>query len=147
MSVEIERKFLVRSDDWRAQAHMREELCQAYLAITDLLTIRVRVSGENAWITIKSRGDGLVRDEFEYAIPLADAAKLIEARQGGVIDKVRHSIAFGGRTWIVDEFRGAHQGLLLAECELDSPDAALVLPDWVGQEVTDDPAYRNSALV
>ncbi|MEQ1492744.1 MAG: CYTH domain-containing protein [Terricaulis sp.] len=142
-----ERQFLVRSEDWRAQAHRRETIRQAYLAITETLTIRVRVIGDSAWITIKSKADGPSRDEFEYAIPRADADWLMAARQGGMIEKVRHSIFFGGRTWTVDEFGGDHAGLVLAACELEAADAQLALPDWIGDEVTDDPAYRNSALV
>ena len=99
MAVEIERKFLMRSQSWRTQAYLQEDLRQAYLAITVLLTVRVRVvNGAQAWITIKSQSEGLARDEFEYAIPRADAERLVEARQGAVIEKVRHSIAFGGRT-------------------------------------------------
>jgi len=147
MAQEIERKFLVRSEDWRAGAHRRETIRQAYIAIIEALTIRVRVIGDSAWITIKSKADGPSRDEFEYAIPRADTDWLMAARQGGVIEKVRHSISFGGRTWTVDGFGGDHAGLVLAECELEAADAELTLPDWIGDEVTDDPAYRNSALV
>jgi CYTH domain-containing protein len=147
MAQEIERKFLVRSEDWRAGAHRRETIRQAYLAITEALTIRVRVIGDSAWLTIKSKADGPSRDEFEYAIPRADADWLMAARQGGVIEKVRHSISFGGRSWTVDEFGGDHAGLVLAECELEAADAEFALPDWIGDEVTDDPAYRNSSLV
>ena len=146
MAQEIERKFLVRSEDWRAAAHRREAIRQAYLAITEILTIRVRMIGEKAWVTIKSKADGPTRTEFEYPIPHANAAWLMGARQGGVIEKVRHSIVFGGRTWTVDEFNGEHDGLVIAECELEAADAALARPDWVGEEVTNDPACRNSAL-
>lgn len=147
MAVEIERKFLVRTEAWRALAHMCEDIRQAYLVVGDLLTVRIRISGEHAWLTIKGKADGPTRDEFEYAIPRADAEVLMQRRQGGVIEKTRHAIAFGGRTWVVDEFRGDNDGLVLAECELEAADAALALPDWVGEEVTGDPAYQNSALV
>lgn len=146
MAIEIERKFLVRSDAWRSEAYLRETIRPSYLAITEALTIRVRVIDDSAWITIKSKADGPTRDEFEYAIPRADADWLMAARQGGVIEKVRHAIAFDGRTWTVDEFGGDHAGLVLAECELEAADAELALPDWIGDEVTNDPAYRNSAL-
>jgi adenylate cyclase len=146
MALEIERKFLVRSPDWRAHAHRCDVIRQAYLAVTEALTIRVRVIGDAAWLAIKSKAEGPSRDEFEYAIPRADADWLLAARQGGVIEKVRHSIMVAGRTWSVDEFSGDHAGLVLAECELEAADAPLILPEWVGQEVTGDPAYRNSAL-
>lgn len=147
MAIEIERKFLVASDAWRAESFLDETIRQGYLARAENVTIRVRViDSDHAVLTIKSREQGPIREEFEYAIPIADAEALLARCTGTLIEKVRHSVAFSGRTWTIDEFRGDRAGLILAECELGSVDDALDLPPWTGEEVTNDPAYRNEAL-
>lgn len=142
----IERKFRVVSDAWRAHATTRQSLRQGYLARTAHLNVHVRIAGGEAWLTLKSQQAGASRREFVYAIAPADAEGLIAHRIGQVIEKVRHTIPFANRIWAVIEFEGALAGLMLAEYELEGGPAPLQMPDWVGEEVTDDPFYRNSAL-
>jgi len=144
MGVEIERKFLVTGDGWRTPNGVRYS--QGYLNRDKHRTVRVRVAGEAAFLTIKGVSNGPSRAEFEYAIPTADAAQLLTLCDGPLIDKIRHITRFGGLDWEVDEFLGANQGLVVAEVELDSPDQAFARPDWLGIEVTDDPRYFNSSL-
>jgi len=109
--------------------------------------VRLRVQGDRAWLTIKGKTHGASRTEFEYPIPTADAhAMLEEMCPQGVIDKTRYRIQVGEHVWEVDEFHGDNQGLVVAEVELDSEDQPFERPPWLGEEVTDDPRYYNSAL-
>lgn len=144
MAIEIERKFLVVGDAWRATEGVL--IWQAYLNRDQHRTVRVRVAGQHAYLTIKGSTQGATRVEFEYEIPLADAQQLRALCEGPVIEKVRRNIVHGGLTWEVDEFHGDNQGLVVAEIELASEDQAFSKPEWVGQEVTDDPRYYNSNL-
>ncbi|HKT85274.1 MAG TPA: CYTH domain-containing protein [Novosphingobium sp.] len=152
MAVEIERKFLVEGDAWRGQATGRRRIRQAYLSTSGRANVRIRlIDDEEARLTIKSADEGhagaLSRAEFEYPVPMEDARTLLELRVGRVIDKTRYLVpAANGRTWEVDVFAGAHEGLVLAEIELGSADEAVELPDWIGREVTDDARYANAAL-
>lgn len=144
---EIERKFIVQDGSWRAAARDATRIRQAYLRTDDEATVRVRVrEGRPATLTVKSQAAGLTRLEFEYEIPVADAEAMLALKQGTVVEKVRHLVPFGGLTWEVDVFEGAHAGLVIAEVELSSATQAVALPSWVGLEVTGDPAYYNNAL-
>ena len=153
MPIEIERKFLVVNDGWRSAATRVVEMAQAYL--NDLATldagamnvsVRVRIQGDEAFLNMKSRELGTTRQEFDYAIPVEDARALIALSIGGRIEKRRHYVEFGGRTFEVDEFLGENAGLVVAELELDDADAAFARPDWLGEEVTDHSRYYNLAL-
>ncbi len=153
MAIEIERKFLVIGDGWRAAAHAVMPMAQGYLNDQAALasgaqkaSVRVRVQGEAAFLNFKSRELGHTRQEFEYPIPLADARALLALCVGGLIDKRRHLVQYQGHLWEVDEFLGDNAGLVVAEIELDSADEAFATPDWLGAEVTDDPRYYNVAL-
>ena len=147
MGIEIERKFLVTDDGWRAQVKRTERLRQGYLATNNGVTVRVRTIGDDrGYITIKAGGSALARAEFEYEVPVADAKQLLGYCRGAQIEKVRHSLDLTGGDWVVDEFRGRHNGLVLAEIELDSPTAGFDRPAWLGDEVTGDPQYYNSSL-
>lgn len=147
MGREIERKFLVARSGWRAAAKTHTRLVQGYLPTAEGRTVRVRVAGKKAFLTIKGPSKGASRDEFEYAIPLKDAERLLSRHcVAGLIEKVRHIVPFKGKRWEVDEFRGAHQGLVLAELELSSPREAFRRPEWLGEEVTGERRYDNSAL-
>jgi len=147
MGIEIERKFLVADDGWRALVKRSEKLRQGYLAASGGVTVRVRTIDEShGYITIKSGGSALARAEFEYEIPVADAKQMLGYCRGAQIEKVRHSLDLPGGDWVVDEFRGRHDGLILAEVELESPTAELDMPGWLGDEVTGDPQYYNSSL-
>jgi adenylate cyclase len=153
MPLEIERKFLVKSDAWREQARASVEMAQAYL--NDLATldagamnvsVRVRIQGEEAFLNMKSRELGTTRQEFDYPIPVADARALLRLAVGGTIEKVRHYVDVDGHTFEVDEFRGDNAGLVVAELELDDADAPYPRPAWLGAEVTDEARYYNLAL-
>ena len=146
MAVEIERKFRTKGVDFLANQE-GERLTQGYLSHDPRATVRLRVQGDNAWLTIKGKTHGASRSEFEYPIPTADAhAMLEEMCPQGVIDKTRYRIQVGEHVWEVDEFHGDNQGLVVAEVELDSEDQPFERPPWLGEEVTDDPRYYNSAL-
>ncbi len=147
MAIEIERKFLVKGDEWRSQVMRSKCIVQAYLAITEALSIRARIVDDiDATLTIKSQGTSTSRQEFEYIIPLNDARAMIQHRIGAVIDKVRHIVPAGELFWEVDEFGGENAGLVLAEIELNSTDVQFDRPGWIGTEVSDDPRYSNSSL-
>ncbi|MCB2076435.1 MAG: CYTH domain-containing protein [Novosphingobium sp.] len=148
MAREIERKFLVRGDGWRARAGDGRRLEQAYLAITDAANVRVRIiDGSKAFITVKSARSGMSRDEFEYAVPVEDARAMMTLRKGAIIEKTRHEVpSAGALVWEVDVFAGAHEGLVLCEIELPDEATRIEMPDWLGAEVTGDPAYYNAAL-
>jgi adenylate cyclase len=143
---EIERKFLVR-DNRFLEGLAGERLLQGYIANTRLAVVRVRVSGNEAWLTIKGRAVGIVRREFEYPIPLVDAEAMIaELCDGPVVSKLRYLVEHGGHTWEVDVFDGANRGLVVAEIELDQEDQHFERPDWLGTEVSHDPRYLNVSL-
>lgn len=147
MSVEVERKFLVTSDAWREGARACP-IRQGYLSLGDGVTVRVRVAGNEAFLTVKSKTEGISRAEYEYKIPLADGlAMLNDLCAQPIIEKTRHSVEHAGKTWTIDVFEGENEGLVMAEVELTHPDEKVSLPKWAGEEVTYDPRYRNSSLV
>jgi CYTH domain-containing protein len=147
MGIEIERKFLVAEDGWRELITRSERLRQGYLTSGGSVTVRVRTIDDRVgYLTIKSGGSALARGEFEYEIPIADARQLLGYCRGAQIEKVRHALQLDGGDWVVDEFRGRHDGLILAEVELESPTATFDRPAWLGDEVTGDPQYYNSSL-
>jgi len=158
MPIEIERKFLVTSDGWRAAAHKVVPMAQGYLndlAAMDAsdpgraamkASVRVRIAGDAAFLNLKSRELGHTRQEFDYPIPVDDARALLALGIGGLIDKRRHYVDVQGHLWEVDEFLGDNAGLVVAEIELASADEAFARPDWAGREVTDSQRYYNLAL-
>jgi len=147
MAQEIERKFLVIGDAWRAQAVRRARMSQGYIASADRASVRVRITGDVAHLNIKVGGLEAVRQEFEYPIPIADAEALLAAAQGPLIEKTRHFVPHEGFEWEVDEFHGANEGLVVAELELDSEHQQFPRPAWIGAEVTHLPRYYNVNLV
>jgi adenylate cyclase len=147
MGREIERKFLLKSDAWRALAVRREPMRQGYFASNARTSVRVRVAGDDASLNIKSGGLVASRDEYQYAIPLADAEELLErACERPLIDKTRHFVPFGGFEWEIDEFHGDNAGLVVAEIELDHEDQDFPRPEWLGAEVTHLQRYYNVRL-
>ena len=146
MGVEIERKFLVRDRGFLDDV-VGVPYRQGYLSTDPDRTVRIRRAGPLAYITIKGRSHGATRAEFEYEIPLDDADALLEQCLLPVVEKVRHRVEHGGRTWEVDVFAGANDGLVVAEIELPSEDVVLDVPSWIGDEVTDDPRYFNANLI
>ena len=147
MGIEIERKFLLANDAWRGQGQptlMR----QGYLVADPVRTVRVRIEGERAVLTIKGKTTGAARGEWEYDIPIADATELLDGLcEQPQVEKIRHRIEHAGHTWEVDEFLGLNAGLVVAEIELGAEDEAFEKPDWIGVEVTGDKRYYNSSLI
>lgn len=151
MAREIERKFLIKGDAWRALAHKNVHFAQGYLndihQAGSKSSVRIRIEGVQANINIKSLEIGLSRDEYEYPIDLDDAKKMLDTLSvGPVIEKIRHYVTLASHIWEIDEFLGDNKGLLVAEVELGSEDERLVLPDWVTHEVTEIPRYYNISL-
>jgi adenylate cyclase len=147
MALEIERKFLVGDDAWKAAATGSAQILQGYFARTPLLRARIRIYGEKGFVTLKSEGGKLVRHEYEYEIPKAEAVEMIKQFSiEPIITKTRYDVPYDGIVWAVDVFEGANSGLVLAEAELRTPDQALNLPPWAGREVTNDRRYGNSSL-
>jgi adenylate cyclase len=151
MPIELERKFLVTGQGWRQECQGRgpgQRYRQGYLARGDV-TVRVRIRGERegATLTIKSRRRGIMRLEFEYAIPVADAETFLrKLAPGSLVEKTRYKMRYRGHIWSVDEFRGRHAGLVMAEIELAHPCAQFDVPDWAGEDVTNQERYSNSFL-
>ncbi|HHW4678116.1 MAG TPA: CYTH domain-containing protein [Xylella sp.] len=153
MPIEIERKFLVVGDSWRSAAHVVIPMTQGYINDQKALlsgeqkaSVRVRIQGDEAYLSLKSVEPGHTRQEFEYAIPLSEARDLLALCVGGLIEKRRHLVRCAGHVWEVDEFLGDNAGLVVAEIELDSADEDFLWPDWLGVEVTDDVRYYSLAL-
>ena len=155
MGIEIERKYLVRGDDWRANVERAVRMRQGYFRSGPEATIRVRLieptddasADPTGVFTIKGVPSGGVRPEFEYTIPPRDVEQMLDLFCGErIVDKIRHHVDHAGHRWVVDEFEGANAGLVLAEIELDAPDEPYDEPEWVGEDVTDDGAYTNAAL-
>jgi adenylate cyclase len=147
MGVEIERKFLLSGEGWRALGEP-VLLRQGYLCSDPARTVRVRIEGESGLLTIKSKSTGATRGEWEYPIPLAEAQELLDrVCERPLVEKYRRRIPYAGFTWEVDEFLGENAGLVVAEIELPSEDTSFDKPAWIGQEVTGEKRYYNSSLI
>ena len=148
MSIEIERKFLVADESWRAAASPGMRYRQGYLSTDPSNSVRVRVSGDKAWLNVKSATVGIARREYEYGIPAADAHEILEELcVKPIIEKTRFVVEHAGHAWEVDVFEGENSGLVVAEIELQSVDEAFALPTWAGEDVTGDVRYHNQRLV
>lgn len=148
MPVEIERKFLVVGDAWRSAVERTLPMAQGYLAGPPQArcSVRVRVAGEAAFLNIKSLGDGIARDEYEYAIPVVDARRMLDTLAGELVVKRRHHVTLGAHLFEIDEFEGDNAGLVVAEVELASIDEAFARPEWLGREVSHLARYYNLNL-
>ncbi len=147
METEIERKFLIKNSDWKNNVSSSREIRQGYLNLVPERNVRVRISGSSAVLTIKGITIGITRKEFEYEIPYSEGLDLLELCEGSIIEKTRHIFQMESHTWEIDEFRGDNEGLIVAEIELSNEDEVFAIPDWLGDEVSHDPRYYNSALV
>lgn len=149
MAQEIERKFLVKSEDFKREASKETRIIQGYLSSVPERTVRVRVKGEKGYITVKGVGSesGASRFEWEMEIPVKDVEDLLKICEPGVIDKTRYEIKAGKHTFEVDEFYGDNNGLIVAEIELESENEVFAKPAWLGEEVTGDARYYNSMLM
>ncbi len=153
MGIEIERKFLVTREGWRAEAHKVVPMAQGYLNDLAMVeggmqkaSVRVRIEDDHAFLNLKSRERGHTRQEFNYPIPVDEARELLALSVGGLIDKRRHYVQHAGHLWEVDEFLGDNAGLVVAEIELESADESFEMPPWAGRQVTDSLRYYNLAL-
>lgn len=145
---EIERKFLVKNDSFKTLATAKKEIAQGYLNTNPERTIRVRISNEKAFLTIKGKGNesGMTRFEWEKEIPLEEGKALLLLCEKGVIEKTRFEIVVGKHRFEVDEFYDENKGLIVAEIELSDENEAFEKPDWLGIEVTNDERYYNAYL-
>jgi len=145
---EIERKFLVKSDRFKNEAQTKYRIVQGFLNTHAERTVRVRIKGDEAFLTIKGKSNeaGTIRMEWEKEIAVKDAEALLAICEEGQIDKIRYEIGLGNHTFEVDEFSGNNKGLIVAEVELAAEDEAFEKPDWLGEEVTGDVKYYNSQL-
>ena len=148
MSKEIERKFLVKDHSFMTRAVGHTDMSQGYLSTDADATVRVRIAGGQAWLTVKSRNRNAVRDEWEYPVPSDDATSMLRSCCGTrIIEKTRYIVPAGnGLKWEVDVFHGRHDGLVLAEIELPAEDTPFDIPAFIGDEVTGDVRYYNSVL-
>jgi CYTH domain-containing protein len=146
MAREIERKFLVKGYEWR-ENNSPVHTCQGYLSTGSDCTVRVRVMGDQAFLTVKGKPNGLSRLEYEYEIPVVDAEEILDRLcVQPHIEKNRYQIYYAGIKWEIDEFLKDNEGLIVAEVELESEGQKVELPPWVGEEVSHDPRYSNSNL-
>lgn len=147
MATEIERKFLVKSEEWRNLA-TGIIYRQGYIATKNVTTVRVRLAGNQGYLTIKGTTQGISRAEYEYEIPAVDAQEMLDNLcESPLIEKTRYKIVIDDLVWEVDEFVGENQGLIIAEVELSDANQTINIPDWIGQEVSDDARYYNANLV
>ena len=146
MAKEIERKFLLKNDNWRRNAK-GTFYKQGYLSTQKERTARVRVSGQQAYLTIKGPSHGASRLEFEYKIPVNDALEILQLCEKPIIEKTRYIVQYKKLKWEIDEFEGENKGLILAEIELTHEDQKIELPEWIGDEVTGNPDYYNASLI
>jgi len=147
MAIEIERKFLLRNADWRAKADNGTVIKQGYLNTDKTRTVRVRLKGTKAYLTVKGETVGKSRAEFEYEIPVVDAEAMLKLCEQPIIEKTRYLLVDDNLTWEIDIFDGDNKGLEMAEVELENENQEVPIPDWVGDEVTYDKRYFNSYLV
>ena len=147
MALEIERKFLLKNDNWKALVKEEFLIKQGYLNSAKERTVRIRTYGDKGVITIKGKTNNLTRKEFEYAIPLTEALQMLEIAEKPLIEKTRFIVINNGNTWEIDVFEGMNKGLLVAEIELESESEKFEIPEWIGQEVSTDPKYYNACLI
>lgn len=148
MALEIERKFLIKKCiNIKDLTTVPVEICQGYLSDNADATVRVRIYGEKAFLTVKSRDIASVRHEWEYEIPIKDAKEMLMLPNVKKLSKTRYKVNFSGHIWEIDVFHGNLEGLIMAEVELKRPDEELIIPDFIEREVSGNPAYYNSNLI
>jgi len=147
VGIEIERKFLLASDRWRSLVQRKVRIEDGLVAASEDRKTRVRIIGDKATLAVKTKRVAGAREEFEYAIPMADARRLMACCGSNVTVKIRHYVQHAGFTWEIDEYDGLLTGVVLAEVELSAVDQTVNLPDWIGPEVTSQPAYSKINLL
>lgn len=148
MALEIERKFLVDAENL-SKIHLTdgEKISQGYLSTDIEKTVRIRTKKNRGFLAVKTKNIGIVRSEFEYEIPFADAEELLKLCAPKILSKIRYKIEYENHIWEIDIFEGKLAGLILAEVEINSPDEFVEIPSWAGQEVSSDPKYYNVNLI
>ena len=146
MKVEIERKFLVKNQDWKKLIVEKHSIQQGYLNTDKSCNVRVRIMNNLAFITIKGKRVNTARPEFEYEIPLNDAESILKLSKNSIIKKTRFTVNHKGQIWEIDQFEGDNQGLVIAEIELKQKDEAISLPNWIGTEISNDERFYNLSL-
>ena len=147
MAQEIERKFLVKNDEWKDN-NAGMYFCQGYLSVEPERTVRIRIAGNRGFLTVKGRSKGSARPEYEYTIPVEDARQMLDRLcLKPLIEKYRYRVQYEGFWWEVDEFLGENEGLKVAEIELTDEAQEFAQPAWLDKEVTDDPRYYNANLI
>lgn len=146
MGIEIERKYIVATDEYKKMSVGSHSIIQGYLSAVPQRTVRVRIYDQQAFLTIKGLTTNLSRQEYEYEIPLQDAREMLEMCEHAPLSKTRYIVEYDGKKWEIDEFHNQLEGLVIAEIELDDSNESFSLPPFVGREVTGDPAYYNSTL-
>lgn len=147
MSQEIERKFLLKNTDWENLVVKQTSIKQGYLNSNKYRNVRVRITNNLAVLTVKGITQNMTRQEFEYEIPLEDAQALLSLCEKPLIEKTRYIVPYGNKIWEIDKFYGDNQGLIVAEIELSNEKEVFTIPNWVGEEVTQDTRYYNSSLI
>lgn len=148
MATEIEHKFLIVNDNWRNDADEGIYMVQGYMGSNEKSSIRIRINGDSANLNIKSKTIGIQRSEFDYPIPFDEAKEILESLcDKPFIEKTRFHVKHDEHDWEVDVFAGENEGLIVAEIELNSAEEQFTCPDWVGENVSDDPRYYNICLV
>lgn len=146
MTIEIERRFLLKNDSWRALAGEPEIMRQGYLSVEKERTIRVRIIGNRAWLTLKGYISDVARSEFEYEIPLPHAEAMMQTMCPFKLEKRRYKINYQGFLFEIDEYFGENAPLIVAELELPDEDAAFAKPEWLGEEITCNGKFTNAHL-
>ena len=148
MGTEIEKKYLIVNDDWCKNADDGIYMVQGYMGTNEKSSIRIRIHGDTANLNIKSSTIGITRSEYDYPVPVDEAKEILETLcDRPYIEKTRFHVMHEGHEWEIDVFAGDNDGLIVAEVELDSLDEEFALPDWAGDDVSDDPRYYNVCLV
>lgn len=147
MAKEIERKFKVINNSYKQLAFKNHEIVQAYLSDRKEATVRVRIRDKEAFLTVKGVNHGIERSEWEYSIPVDEARSIIKECCSDVLSKTRYLVNYGDKIWEIDEFHGHLEGLVLAEVELSAPDEPIAIPDFAGEDVSNDSQYYNSNLI
>ena len=147
MATEIERKFLVKDNSWQSQVEKQKSMRQGYMVGSEKASVRVRLSDDRAWLNIKSATLGVTRQEYELDLPVDDANEMLDTLcEKPLIEKTRHYVRIDKHLWEIDVFEGDNAGLVVAEIELADKDEAFLKPDWLGEEVSEDPRYYNVCL-
>ena len=148
MGTEIEKKYLIVNDDWRKESDEGTYMVQGYMGTNEKSSIRIRIHGETANLNIKSSTIGITRSEYDYPVPIDEAKEILETLcDRPYVEKTRYHVMYEGHEWEIDVFAGDNDGLIVAEIELGSVDEEFKLPDWIGEDVSDDPRYYNVCLV